>query len=574
MGLIVEYLQKHPKTGRLSYRRAFPPDLRRFIPGEPRELKRSLSASDIKEPAAMEKLAAAAAEFDRLIGRAQKAASRSFDKLDDPMIAYLAKVFERDQAIWVETGFREDGASFRDRALEGIRWMEDEFLAWRADDDLEAMEDYWGRQARALVAAETNILLDPADTDSIPRLCRALNASAIAIRHDQKARLHGEVLPVPVAPERGAAIDARGAVSKSFQEIAQDLLENERLGYGASNKQAARTALRFFSDAFGPLRPSAITRAVVSQWLDLLSKRPAAPDKEDRSLPLRAIVERYAERTEARRLSTKTIMQHLGSLAALWAKAQDEEGLISEGIPNPFRARKSLRVGAPQKVMMTPHELSAIFALPIFTKGERPKGGKGEASYWMPLLLLWTGTRPEEIAQLVVDDVQREEGTGRWTLQITDRGEHEYKGKRTLKTRKHDTGRRTFPLPQALLDLNFVAYLDYVRASGSTALFPALRPKGERNELHASFGVGGAATFAKAERSLKTLLRSAVGPLVNFETTGQHPRVQLAYRVKQSNTYKATATRRIRHRMKPMEQRSHWPVGSITSKCPTWTFRA
>ena len=34
MGASVDYLQNDPKTGRLSYRRAYPPDLRPYIPGK------------------------------------------------------------------------------------------------------------------------------------------------------------------------------------------------------------------------------------------------------------------------------------------------------------------------------------------------------------------------------------------------------------------------------------------------------------------------------------------------------------------------------------------------------------
>src|SRR3546814_13147439 len=54
-------------------------------------------------------------------------------------------------------------------------------------------------------------------------------------------------------------------------------------------------------------------------------------------------------------------------------------------------------------------ELQTIFSLPVFTRGERPPHGRGEASYWLPLLLLWTGGRPEEIAQLMVSDFFNDE---------------------------------------------------------------------------------------------------------------------------------------------------------------------
>ena len=34
-----------------------------------------------------------------------------------------------------------------------------------------------------------------------------------------------------------------------------------------------------------------------------------------------------------------------------------------------------------------------IFNTPVFTKGERPEGGQGNAAFWLPLLALFTGAR-------------------------------------------------------------------------------------------------------------------------------------------------------------------------------------
>jgi hypothetical protein len=42
-------------------------------------------------------------------------------------------------------------------------------------------------------------------------------------------------------------------------------------------------------------------------------------------------------------------------------------------------------------------ELKTLLASPVFTKGERPKGGKGDAAFWLPLLGLFTGARRGEL---------------------------------------------------------------------------------------------------------------------------------------------------------------------------------
>ena len=109
----------------------------------------------------------------------------------------------------------------------------------------------------------------------------------------------------------------------------------------------------------------------------------------------------------------------------------------------------------------------------MFTVGERPRGGKGEAAYWIPLFGLFTGARPGEIAQLLVADFWKDP-EGRWMMRYTDEGEHPALGKRKLKTSRHGTGSREFPVPQVLLDLGLPAYLDWLIAKGEGALFPKL----------------------------------------------------------------------------------------------------
>lgn len=75
------------------------------------------------------------------------------------------------------------------------------------------------------------------------------------------------------------------------------------------------------------------------------------------------------------------------------------------------------------------HALNALFSSPIYAQGERPKGGAGEAAYWLPLLALFTGARIEELCQLHPSDVYEEsyrelDGSERRArvLRITDEG--------------------------------------------------------------------------------------------------------------------------------------------------------
>lgn len=478
-------------SGRLSFRRVYPPELRRYIATlghKSTELKRSLKASRLTDPGAAERYRAAEAEWRAIVDQATKLATRTYDKLDAPRIAYLAAIFEHDWHTHDERELAERGDEFAEAAWRGWEEMLSEYQRWRVDRDFEAMEGRWGSSARALIAHE-RIVLSPDDLEGLHALCAAMNDRAIAMSGPARARLRGEIVSVPEAPAPPSIKTVMHEAS--FESLAVAILENPRHPIGASTKQAAMTALRFFREAFGSLPPARITKAVVSEWLDLLALRPRQLPADKRAVPLRDLVRLYDAIPEVERLAPKTMATLLGAMSALWNKAQKEEGHIAETLLNPFVGRASLASHRPEEPQeLSTAELNAMFALPIFTRHERPTRGRGEASYWLPLLLLWTGARPEELAQLMTSDVFQDpnDSTGRWLLRITDQGVHPVKGRRSLKTTKTESGRRTFPIHPELLRLNFVAFVDHVRTSGQTALFPSLTIKSERGLLFAGWG--------------------------------------------------------------------------------------
>jgi integrase len=74
--------------------------------------------------------------------------------------------------------------------------------------------------------------------------------------------------------------------------------------------------------------------------------------------------------------------------------------------------------------------LKLIFGCPIYTEGARPIAGRGIASYWLPLLAMFTGARLEEIGQLSPCDVYEEtyftdsgEERSAWVIRITAQGD-------------------------------------------------------------------------------------------------------------------------------------------------------
>jgi integrase len=154
---------------------------------------------------------------------------------------------------------------------------------------------------------------------------------------------------------------------------------------------------------------------------------------------------------------------------AVWAR---DNGLIPDDVPwaDPF-SRMRLEEGEPDREPFTTAELQVLFEAPIFTKADRPTGGRGEAAFWLPLLGLFSGARQSELAGLSVSDVRIDGPSKVTALFIVKDAE---RGKR-VKTRQ---SQRAVPLHPELVKLGFLDYVQRVqKTSGDAAwLFPLIAP--------------------------------------------------------------------------------------------------
>jgi integrase len=453
MAAHLPHIEVDKKTGRLRYRRVYPEALRPYIQGKPVQLKRALGATlPVKDRAVIQRYWQFNEEWERNVRRARNILSGTGDALGEDVVSFLAEKFARDWHQGDERALVEKGGAWVEGAPDAWDTHLSDFMEWRLDQDEQAMVEFWGSSAKRLLA-DAGIDHDPSESLGFDRLCRALNDKAIEISEALQARLRGKILPIPAEPIPPTRVEPQPAAGgQSFASIVREMLDNPRYGVGASTKQACGTALRLWTEVHGDATPETITKRMVTDWLDMLAKRPTGLTPTEQRLPLPKLVERFEGR-DVPRMALKTQKQHLRMLAARWVKGQ-QEGYISDDLHNPFKPPMPAAARKDDPPEFSVAELSAIFRLPVFTLGERPTRGKGEASFWMPLILLWTGARPEEAAQLTVADFADDPEIGRWMMTITDQGEHPIKGDQNLRTSKRGSGRRTFPVPQALIDLN------------------------------------------------------------------------------------------------------------------------
>lgn len=169
--------------------------------------------------------------------------------------------------------------------------------------------------------------------------------------------------------------------------------------------------------------------------------------------------------------SAKTVGKAMALVCAVLRAAADDDVVLPDhselgriGSVRPTPPRAGERAGE-DRLPFSPDDIRAIFKSKAFTEGYRSQAGRGEALYWIPLLLCATGARLGEVAQLHVSDVAMDE-RGLVSVSINPYGEG--------KAVKTDASRRTTPVHSALLRLGFMAYVQSVKAAGHQRLFPGV----------------------------------------------------------------------------------------------------
>lgn len=154
-----------------------------------------------------------------------------------------------------------------------------------------------------------------------------------------------------------------------------------------------------------------------------------------------------------------TVSKKIDLLKAIFQTAVDNDKLPlnpASGVKVPKEDR-----GIKSRIPFSTSELHTIFSSSIYTQGERPRAGAGEAAYWIPLIALWTGARLEEIGQLHIADIQQELGIH--FLHITNEG-----GGKRVKTA---SSRRRVPIHPELIRYGLLEYVETLKNAHQTRLF-------------------------------------------------------------------------------------------------------
>jgi hypothetical protein len=238
-----------------------------------------------------------------------------------------------------------------------------------------------------------------------------------------------------------------------------------------STRMEFERGIERFIELHGDLEVAQINRGHVRQFRDAALLVPAHRSGNLLKAPLPQLVAYSRAHPDAPRIKAATVNKWLNCLGAVlnWSR---QNGIIPDDVPwsDPVKGMRLTETKS-NRQPWEPEELKLLFASPIYVEAERPLGGKGEASFWLPLLALFSGARLNELAPLSAEDVKTDTASGVQFLTVI---EHEEIG-RSVKT---DGSVRAIPIHSELMRIGFAEFVEHVRKTDgqSARLFPKLTP--------------------------------------------------------------------------------------------------
>ncbi|RFP77245.1 integrase [Hydrogenophaga borbori] len=488
MKAISEHIYERGKHATKYVRRRIPAALRSAYPSHQTHIVQSLGTSDLREAKARAhaELARIDAEFtskrQKLDLSCASMAAKRVSKLSDEQLRSAGRFWSqqvlltdekrREQCLDDEE-FDELGEQLTKQRVELGRLL----AQGKTQDIYPAMHGFL-----YLCGLDFN----PEGEDA-KRACYIFLRAVVETLDHQLARQRGEIVDtakvVPaaehplctVAPERAPG-NANGATWDSVFEKWRDHVDNRP----KSTTIAAQTPwrdLRRFAAAHNTMSPDAVTPRLMTDF---------AQSMRDRELAVDTINERISK---IRAIYKIAVGRHLLDVNP----AADTLGFKENSAQRRRKRRLPFDEG----------DLSTIFGSEIYTAHKRSRGQSGEASYWIPLMMFYTGARPEELCGLALSDLRQHSDDG-WYFELLDRPTNEdhdlfdeevpASHRRTL---KNGASQRRVPVAKELIELGLLRYVEHLRARKETVLFPTLA-----KDWHGKLGGAFSKFFGRELRAL------------------------------------------------------------------------
>lgn len=337
-----------------------------------------------------------------------------------------------------------------------------------------------------------NRILVEVGSDEYRELCNLLIRAEIEALQRTTERDKGDFTGVPKDPivkPAIATVREVAAPGETIMELFEAYARENPKNIRADTINQARRDIGTFVQHVGTACPAVrIDKKAVREWKALLMNYPvkAAEITAFKGMNIAQIVE-HNKAVGKPVLTSRTVNRYLASLGSFcnWLVAH---GYIDSNPTSGMSLAKDKR----KKVFpFTTEQMNVLFRSPLFTGCEsddvprfwsKPGSVKiRDHRYWVPLIMLYSGARPAEIAQLTVADVRQDRDT--WIFDITETTDDDEEGGKSLKTAG---SRRVVPVHRKLIKLGFLDYLAETTQAGHTRLFP-LAARNSRGQIIADF---------------------------------------------------------------------------------------
>lgn len=250
----------------------------------------------------------------------------------------------------------------------------------------------------------------------------------------------------------------------SFIELQASFFKEKKLSKGWRPKtlEDHEQVFSLFVEVFGDIPVDSIDKAKMREFKATIAELPPNMRKvkkyRDKSIP--QILRVKPERT----LSSHTINKYISRLSNLFSYGVSH-GFINSNPAGGLKVKLKCRPDE-ERETYSKEDLKKIFGAREFTtpKGGNPHSHKHSYGYWVPLIGLYTGCRLEEICQLHLEDIRKEQGI--WVLDINDNFEKHLK---TL------SSTRLIPVHPKLIEMGLIDHMKKLKSGGETRLFPELQ---------------------------------------------------------------------------------------------------
>lgn len=331
-------------------------------------------------------------------------------------------------------------------------------------------------------------LLVDAGSDEYRELCTLMTRAEIEGLQRTLERDKGDFTGTPkdpiVKPAMGGAREA-AAPGETVMELFESYSRENPNQIKPDTLAQARRDVGLFVEYVGSTFPvHRIDKKAVREWKALLLQYPvkATETKAFEGMKLTQIV-KHNETVKKPTISTTTVNRYLSGFSAFCTWLTNHGYLTANPAADMFLKKSKEKTTKP----FTVDEMNALFKSPFFTgcqNDEAPRFWSKPGNvlirdhrYWVPLIMLYSGARPAEIAQLGVDDVR--EDRGHWIMHITTEGD----GDKSVKTAG---SMRVVPVHPELVKLGLLKYHADLKERAEKRLFP-LAERNERGQMIADF---------------------------------------------------------------------------------------